>query len=182
MPAKPVPKPKYDLPAPSDDDRISMIEYHPKIAQLVGEITGRWALVESQLVAVTAAIINKNYHAADVIIYSLGSFKARIDIVRNLVQELVPSGPEKEELVWLLGKIQDAAKERNGFVHALWSLDTITMKLSRTVRRPGSKDPQHALPVNEKELKRHSNKVGQYVSRLMELTHPMPQLLRKGRS
>jgi hypothetical protein len=172
------PKAKYHLPEISDDDRVSMIEHDTKLAGLIGEMTGRWALIEQQLVAVTAAIIS-NYHAADVIIYSLGSFKARIDVVRNLSQELVPEGPEKDELLWLLSKIQKASEQRNGFVHALWLLEPISKKLSRTVRRPGSKSPQFSLDVDFGELKRHSNKIAQYMARLSELTHPMPQLLRK---
>ena len=178
----PPPPAKYQLPVVPDDHHLAAIEAHPDILQVIGEIAVRWSMVELYLTVTLSALVG-DHQAADTILNSLGSFKARCDVVRNSVTELMADGDVKEELLWLLSKIQDAHKARNDTIHAMWGIDPLTEKASRYVRRPGTKTPFRMEHVNKATLKEHSNRVASLVGRLSEISSPAakPRLIQRKR-
>lgn len=176
--------PTYSLPKIDDDHKLSLIEEFPENAQLLGEITGRWSLLEfflSQTLSITMGI---DKGKADIILNSLSSFQGRLNVIRNSVIDLVPEMPEKTELLWLLDKIRSAYTKRNDLIHALYAAKGMPQEriLFRMLHKPGRSDPYLSLGASEGELKRHSNRVGSYLSRLAEINSPFPEIVVKSGS
>jgi hypothetical protein len=130
------------------------LDSNPEFAHLLGKVVERWASLESELMRCLAALLDDNEPAARAIIYSLNSTSNRIGIVKAVARELLPDGPEKSGFVWLLDKINDLQKERNGFIHGeYWHAGNSGLELM--LIRPSNPTPVTIRPVRENDLKRH---------------------------
>ena len=82
-----------------------------------------------------------NHHHADVIMNSLGSSKARVDVLRALATECVKDDVSREKLLYALERVRAVAGERNDMIHGLWSIRSSDAATMLSVRKPATKVP-----------------------------------------
>lgn len=162
---------RFTLPAIPQGMTLSVLESNNEIATLIGHVVGRWAMVERLLVLIYRRAHRCSQQSAEVTLYSLGNFKARIDVTRNSVVELMTADADQEEILWVLGKLQDSSDMRNKLVHGTWMVK-LDGTFVRRNRRPGSTNPDTFQKPNASEIKDHLDKIGRCVLRLADIIAP----------
>jgi len=102
-----------------------------------------------------ADLLHSDRHAADIIYFSLASFRGRLDIITNLATETLANNGRKSLLITLLKRISRLAETRNQLIHS--SMIGTPDDLARQVRKPGKKRPLEFIPVKKNDLTRHAN-------------------------
>ena len=138
--------------------QLSTAEDDPEITQLIGVIVVRWATLDINLLEVLSFVL-KNKEAAEIIYFSLGNFKARLDIITNLVLELWPKEDEarKAHILNLLNRVNRLSGTRNDIVHSRMHQTDGQPEHFRVVRKPGRKVPHAILPVKNEDLRQHAD-------------------------
>jgi len=82
-----------------------------------------------------------NINHADVIMHSLGSSKARADILRALATECVENETARANLLDAIEKVRAVAGERNDMIHGLWGVRTSDNAAILHLRKPATRVP-----------------------------------------
>lgn len=153
---------EYYGPSPITDKDI--------ILQL-GRVTAAWGTVDFTLVELLCRLLNDD-PAGEIIYFTLGSFKSRLDVITNIVTELMDDADlRKQELLKRLNRISDLSRTRNEMVHSAMTLSEDN-KVIRSVRRPGRETPHRWVHVNASDMAQHAQAVGHVITEITGLMDP----------
>lgn len=131
---------------------------NPEFARLLGIMLERWSFLERELAISLSHLLDGNSDAAFAIIYSMNATKVRIELVRSVARSVMPDGPEKSGLLYLLDKINKLARERNEFVHGEYA-GAEGGQLERLLLRPMNATPFELQIVSHVDLQKHISAV-----------------------
>lgn len=167
------------LPQPYGLETIYPVDENPEFTQMLGRLTARWAAVEDEMATSLGHLLNGQRNAAITILYTIGSFKARSDIVRSMVLNHMPNGPEKKEILNIMEKLSDLSKHRNKLIHGQYV--GVKSGLVRITIAPGTKTPTERTTISTTIVADHIKRVEWWTHqlKLMNATntrahHPPP--------
>lgn len=153
-------------------DTTYSIDEHPEIASLMGQLLARWAFLERQLCWTLGHLLDGNHGAAHAIIYALNNFGARLDVCRATLQFVMPSGPEKNGMILLFGRIERLSKTRNKYVHGIpYGGKEPTIENWRTL----STNPVARASFKTSDILAHIQRVDEITLRLKIACDPKPR-------
>jgi hypothetical protein len=117
---------------------------HPEVAQAIGIVTGEWSALEYTLCMMLGKLLGNQDELAESIYFSLGSHKARHDLIAAAILSVMAE-EEREHLLNVLDEVTKLANRRNALAHDQWGL-TNKNKLVRISKQPRAKNRQ---PVYE---------------------------------
>jgi len=151
------------------------LDSHPEFARLLGIMIERWSILEGTLATALACMIDGNDQAARTILYTLNATGNRIAMVKAVARAVVPDGPERRGLIWLLDRIHDLQQERNKYVHGqLWHATHAT-GLDLFNFRPTTATPETIERISVRNLEEHVRKVDEAEFQLSLAIDPDPQ-------
>jgi hypothetical protein len=118
-------------------------------AQKLGEISGSWAFIEHQLALTLGLLIRRKYYG-DKIYFSLANTKARLDIIRSLVANMIMPDDFRQQFAKMFSSLKHIAERRNNLVHCDWTLRE--GKIGILVVRPAAKSKSYFDPVSVDQL------------------------------
>lgn len=143
----------------------------PEIIQHLGRIAASWATLDTILVETLCRLL-RNDPAGEVIYYSLNNFRARLDIITNIVDEMMdPDDQRRHLLLEHLGTINSLSIERNEMIHSAM-VERGDGAILRVVRRPGRKIPRRHKPVTANDLEEHGKALSQVAFQILVLINP----------
>lgn len=139
----------------------------------LGILLDRWSHIEAELYTTFCHLLDGNKTAARAILYSLNSTKTKLAMIETVVQAVVPSGPEKEGLIYLLDKIRGLNNERNEYVHGEYWVQGSGSALRNV--RPQSSTPITYRTVSPKTILAHVSQVEHRMMQLVLLNEEEPE-------
>jgi hypothetical protein len=131
--------------------QLSLLDSHPQHLRGLGLIAAAHAALEDAMCELLSVLIG-NPQKAIAIFHTLGSHKARADILRSVVLECVADATAKEEITTLLAKASAKAGLRNDIMHSLWLADPKSGKVAQSLKRPATKNPSVIVHRRAEEL------------------------------
>lgn len=95
---------------------------HPEYARRVGEIVSLWAMVELRLSIIFGALLRSPPWTAWQAFFASANARARTNMVMALAVALDHRLPERDELIALIQRVNDAPAARHGYAHRPWVL------------------------------------------------------------
>jgi hypothetical protein len=96
----------------------SSAETQAEYMHWLGVIVSRWADIDHSLVLfVTSIIGHKKRREADVIYHTFGSFRGRVDLLKNLATHCIKSKKRRDKTLETLKRVESMWKERNNILH-----------------------------------------------------------------
>lgn len=89
---------------------------------------------------------------AKAIIYSLGSFKAKCDVLRAVTMTLPEDDRRRRRIIPLIDEAQKLSGRRNDVLHGLWTITDEDQKPWLIVEKPANKIKTQAFKKDLKEL------------------------------
>lgn len=119
-------------------------EAHPEYFALVGEISVIWAKLHDDLSYFYCGLFGEMRSAAEAAWFSHRNDSSQRDLLRKTVEAL-PAKHKlqpacRDDVIWSINKIDDAAKTRNAAIHTA-VMSTYGSEL-RTIVNPWSRDPR----------------------------------------
>ena len=144
----------------------------PEIIHQLGSLTAGWGALDNVLVELLCRLLHED-PAGEVIYFTLGSFKSRLDVIQNLIIELMEEGDQRKQLLLkLLERISDLSLKRNEMVHSAMTT-TEDKKVFRHVRRPGRKVSSRSVEVKATDIAQHAQAVAHAGFEVLLLVNPV---------
>jgi len=102
----------------------SSVESYEEYMRWLGIIVSRWADIDHSLVLfVTSIIGHKKQREADVIYHTFGSFRGRVDLLKNLATHCIKGKRRRTNVLETLQRVENMWKERNNILHSPHRMD-----------------------------------------------------------
>jgi hypothetical protein len=141
---------------------INNLNHDPELARALGDMVIAWARADTTLVMSLSAITGAPMHMAELGYYRIPSFEARVKMLRAMIPEWQNNNADALEKA--LGKLNNLAHTRNGWVHNCW---VISKEDNKTFCIDFRKDPSNrSKPVKASDVRHHAESV---ISRVTEI-------------
>jgi hypothetical protein len=98
----------------------------PEIAAALRNLVIAWSSAESKLVGVLSVVEDISYNEAARQYYKTSSFGGREKLLRKKISGWNSDKYEKDTICALMEELNGLSKQRNNFVHGVWSENKIT--------------------------------------------------------
>lgn len=148
---------------------IATFDSHPDYLRAIGLITTEWARLEAGVALALAVLLGGNIGHGEAIVYSLGSFKAKCDVVRSVARTFPEDHELRGRVLPFLERAHQLSLRRNDMTHAMWGVSSADHEPRRCLIRPATKNPDRVTPHPLSELEGLAAEIGAVADALQGL-------------
>ena len=142
----------------SDDYEIAYdLDHVPEIAAALAKTVVAWSNAEVSLARVLSKIMDINDAMATTTLFSLPTFRGRIQLIKTEAEHFWPNKHQVSDLNRIIERLNKYAARRNNLIHGTWIVSKADPEKLRLVDfRETGQSTQRSKPIKATEIREHA--------------------------